>query len=243
MLWKTDLQQMKHFPVWRIPKADEKADGISHAEDVILMSGLYFGDRNTEPRAALVAHFVVTHDLTNAEVRFPKPLDVFVVNLHLTTLKHEREGIPAIDAEAAAIRVQQLETVLYGIVSRYNLWRSDLYRVDGESPDAGTEQTDRYSPIWFLCGDFNLTPESLEYQFIQRANFVDVCPAKGHGSKASGRGKRAQLTVDYIFAGPEFVSLDPMILREAIKGGITPEYTVKVSDHYPIFAVVPLTPR
>jgi endonuclease/exonuclease/phosphatase family metal-dependent hydrolase len=244
MLWKTDLPQLRHFPVWRIPDATVVADGDAHIEEVILMSGMYFGDRNTEPRAALVAHFVITQDLKNTPTRFSKPLDVFVVNLHLTTLKNEREGIPSIDAEAAATRAHQLDIILNGIVSRYNLWRSDGYRTGGERPPVNSgEDPDRYSPVWILCGDFNLTPESDEYQRLQRANFVDVCPAKGQGNKASGFGTRARLTVDYIFAGPKFVSLDPVIVDDAIKGGMTPEYWVKVSDHYPIFAQVPLTPR
>jgi len=243
-LWKTGVQQFRHFPVWRIPNLDAEPDGAVHIEEVILMSGLYFGDRNTEPRAALVTHFVITHDLKNASLRFLRPLDVFVVNLHLTTLKHEREGIPQIDEEAAQIRSHQLDIILAGIVSRYNIWRSDKYRTSGEFPTTGSgDDTDRFSPVWILCGDFNFTPDSAEYLRIQRANFVDVCPNKGSGTKASGRGTRARLTLDYIFAGPQFVSLDPVIVDDAIKGALTPEYTVKVSDHYPIFAEVPLTPR
>lgn len=244
MLWKSGLPQFKHFPVWRIPDLDAVADDGKHIEEVILMSGLYFGDRNTEPRAALVTHFVITHDLKNAAMRFPRPLDVFVVNLHLTTLKHEREGIPEIDERAEQLRSHQLDIILDGIVSRYNLWRSDGYRTSGEVTAVGSgDDSDRYSPVWILCGDFNFTPDSIEYHRVQRANFVDVCLNKGFGTKASGRGTRARLTLDYIFAGPKFVSLDPVIVDDAIKGSFTPDYTVKVSDHYPMFAEVPLTPR
>ena len=53
-------------------------------------SGLYFGDRNTEPRAALVSHFIYDSGPSTGD---PKPLDIFVVNLHLTTLMMEREGV------------------------------------------------------------------------------------------------------------------------------------------------------
>jgi endonuclease/exonuclease/phosphatase family metal-dependent hydrolase len=242
-LWRNDVAQFKHFPVWRIPDLATEPDGAAHPEEVILMSGLYFGDRDTEPRAALVTHFVVSHELRNPRIKLSKPLDVFVVNLHLTTLKGEREGIPQIDEEAARIRSHQLDIVLSGIVSRYNAWRSTGYRTSGAPPSGEGEEPDRYSPIWILCGDFNFTQDSLEYHRIQRANFVDVCPVKGLGTKASGFGARARLTVDYIFAGPKFISLDPVIVDDAIKGAATPEYSIKVSDHYPIFAEVPLTPR
>ncbi|HEX2120912.1 MAG TPA: endonuclease/exonuclease/phosphatase family protein, partial [Thermoanaerobaculia bacterium] len=196
------------------------------------------------PRAALVAHFVVTHDLTKLSNRLAKPLDVFVVNVHLTTLKHEREGVPAIDEEAAALRSHQLDIILGGIVSRYNQWRTGKYQTSGEPPQNSTgDDSSRYSPVWVLCGDFNFTPESLEYSRVQRANFVDVCPNKAHGTKASGFGGHARLAVDHIFAGPKFVSLDPVVLDEFIKKARTPEYWVTVSDHYPIFGEVPLTPH
>ena len=243
-LWRTDRFDFKHFAVWDIPGIDSLPDGKRHIEDVILMSGLYFGDRNTEPRAAAVTHFILTHDLENPSAKLPKPLDVFVVNLHLTTLKNEREGLPEIDERAARIRAHQLDIILNGIVSRYNLWRSDAYKTSGVAT-VRTERTDteRYSPVWILCGDFNFSPDSEEFHKVTRANFVDVCPQKGGGSKASGFGKRARLTLDYIFAGPKFVSLDPVVVGDGIAINPIPDYTVKASDHYPLFASVPLTPR
>ena len=91
ILWRKDL---KHFPIWSLPNIEVKGSKKSIVEDVILMSGLYFGDRNTEPRAALVAHFVKPV-LTKKKGKKIKPLDIFVVNVHLTTLKREREGVPA----------------------------------------------------------------------------------------------------------------------------------------------------
>jgi endonuclease/exonuclease/phosphatase family metal-dependent hydrolase len=238
ILWRKDLP---HFPVWSLPKRGATPDGLSHVEEVILMSGLYLGDRNTEPRAALVAHFTLDNGFAEGQ-NFTKPLDVFIVNLHLTTLIREREGIPKIDEEASLIRLSQLDIILYGIVSRYNEWRQGGYRFRGERRDPQpSEDFDRHYPIWILCGDFNFTPESIEYAKIKRMNFIDLCPSKGWGTKGSGFGSQATITCDYIFAGPKFVSLDAVITDEGIKGNPMPDYRIKVSDHYPLFAGVPLS--
>jgi hypothetical protein len=244
VLWRDDLAGFRHFPVWSVPGPTAQPDGKSHVEEVILMSGLYFGDRDTEPRAAAVSHFVISNDLRDSHSELPKALDVFVVNLHLTTLKGEREGIPQIDGEATVIRSHQVDIILNGIVSRYNKWRNRGYRSTGftAEPNEG-DDFKRYSPIWILCGDFNFTPDSLEYQRVKGANFVDVCPNKGSGSKGSGFGSLATLTVDYILVGPKFVSLDPVVVENAVVGNPTPDTTVRVSDHYPLYATIPFTPR
>jgi hypothetical protein len=244
ILWRNNKPGFHHFAIWDIPRIDKFPDGKPHVEEVILMSGLYFGSRDTEPRAAIVSHFVVGGADTDGSSSLPKPLDVFVVNCHLTTLKNEREGIPAVDREAAQVRSHQMDIILNGIVSRYNRWCASKYRVDGVPLTNEDEiERNRYSPIWILCGDFNFSPESEEYNKVMRANFLDVCPQKGRGNKSSGFGGRPQITVDYIFAGPKLVSLDPVVVADEIRDNPLPDYNIKVSDHYPIFAHIPLTPR
>ena len=112
------------------PPAMEKGYLVEH---VHLESGLYLGDRNTEPRGALIAHFI--YDPAKHSTGVPlarKPLDVFVVNLHLTTLLMEREGDSKIDGRASEIRQSQLNIVLHGVVSRYNAWREGGYPQRGE---------------------------------------------------------------------------------------------------------------
>lgn len=237
MLWQTDLP---HFPVFALPDTNIKHSGNQHVEDVILMSGLYFGDRNTEPRAALVAHFVISKHLQQ-KTRLTKPLDVFVVCLHLTTLMNEREGIPEIDQRASDVRMEQLDIVLDGIVSRYNLWGECGFLFPGERVLVRDRTSDRFSAIWVLTGDFNFTEESSEYKRITRMNFIDVCPDKDQGTKGSEFRGNATITCDYIFAGPKYVSLEPTIVENAVQNNPKPDYSVKVSDHYPIFAEVPLT--
>lgn len=225
-----------HCPVFDLPAEvlSSQFDGRHFIEQVNLESGLYFGDRDTEPRAALVAHFVLSMP------GFKCPLDLFVVNVHLTTLTMEREGIPDVDALASKIRLAQLDVIFTGIVSRYNSWRQRGYPQRGaKRPLKDGETEKRYPPMWVLTGDFNFTPESVEYQSILRTNFMDVVSIKGTGTKAKGIGQHAQLTLDYIFAGPKFISLDPLITQVKIQDNRVMHHQT-VSDHYPMFAKLPI---
>jgi endonuclease/exonuclease/phosphatase family metal-dependent hydrolase len=163
------------FPVWDLSNLHQDSpvtDRFHYVEHVHLDSGLYFGDRNTEPRAALVMHFIYDpHDGDGLS----KPVDIFVVNLHLTTLMKEREGVPEIDALATATRLGQLDIVFNGIVSRYNSWRQDGYPERGRTRNPEPhEEFDRHSPVWILAGDFNFTENSYEYTYVERRNFIDT---------------------------------------------------------------------
>jgi endonuclease/exonuclease/phosphatase family metal-dependent hydrolase len=229
---------LPHQPVWDLPKSGRnvpKRTMPNYVEKVGLESGLYFGDRDTEPRAALVAHFVFNPDDA-------KPLDIFVVNVHLTTLTREREGVPKIDREATRIRLSQLDVVFDGIVSRYNSWRRGgfLERND-HRPEEDWETFDRHEPVWILAGDFNSTPDSYEYKAIQGVNFMDVIKNKGAGTKAPGAGNPATLTLDYVFVGPAFVALDPLVLEADI--GNNSVHDIRVSDHFPMTATIPIWGR
>jgi endonuclease/exonuclease/phosphatase family metal-dependent hydrolase len=232
MLFRKDVP---HFPVWDLSACGEKTwPGKRHfVEQVNMEYGLYFGHRSSEPRAALVAHFIYNPKPN-------KPLDIFVVNLHLTTLLMEREGIPEIDMEASKIRLAQLDLIFRGIVSRYNRWKhQDFPERGGPRKKEPHETYKRYEPVWILAGDFNFTPESVEYQTVQRMNFIDAVPNKGSGTKAKGAGKEATIVVDYIFAGPKFISLNPLIIEDEVSGN-TVQHDAKGSDHYPMFAKIPL---
>jgi len=236
LLFRNDVP---HFPIWDLSasnKKEPKSKRDHYIEQVNLESGLYFGDRNTEPRATLVAHFIYNPDSDNG-----KPLDIFVVNLHLTTLIMEREGIPEIDLEASKIRLAQLDIILRGIISRYNIWKQQGFPDRGERPKEPLpgDTFIRYEPVWILAGDFNFTENSVEYQTIKRLNFIDVVPGKGSGTKAKGVGNPATLTVDYIFAGPKFISLDHLITEDGISNNNV-NHDVKGSDHYPMCAMIPL---
>jgi endonuclease/exonuclease/phosphatase family metal-dependent hydrolase len=226
---------------WTCPKCGkiheiktDKEKREHYIEKVDLESGLYFGDRDTEPRAALVAHFIINPE------NDPKPLDIFVINTHLTTITMEREGIPEIDSKATEIRLSQLEVIFKGIVSRYNSWKQKGYPARDKVRKFGNHETaKRHPPVWIVAGDFNFTQTSTEYERIQRWNFMDVVPNKGSGTKAKGAGKPASLTLDYIFAGPKFISLDPLIIEQSISDNHV-SHQVEFSDHYPMFARIPL---
>jgi endonuclease/exonuclease/phosphatase family metal-dependent hydrolase len=231
-------EDVPHFPVWDLSCSNRNASkGNRHfIEQVNIESGLYFGDRNTEPRAALVSHFIFNLDGANT-----KPQDVFVVNLHLTTLMMERVGIPEIDLLASKIRLNQLGIVFHGIVSRYNTWKEQGFpeRNKPREKRAG-EAFERHEPLWVLAGDYNFTEESEEFQTIQRMNFMDVIPKgmKGTGTKAKGASNPATLVVDYIFAGPKFISLDPHIIGRELDNNCV-DHEIHGSDHYPCCAKIP----
>jgi len=226
---------LPHQPVWSLPSDGKHQPRIlkkNYLEKVGLESGLYFGDRDTEPRAALVAHFVF-----NPKGK-PKPLDIFILNIHLTTLTMEREGVPEIDRRATKIRLSQLDIIFDGIVSRYNSWRRGGFRERGEHRKPEDWETfDRHEPVWILAGDFNSTKSSHEYKAIQDVNFMDVIK-KDTATKAPGAGKEATLILDYIFAGPAFVSLDPLIMSAGIKSNHVED--IRVSDHCPLIANIPI---
>ncbi|NQT39426.1 MAG: endonuclease/exonuclease/phosphatase family protein [Planctomycetes bacterium] len=238
------------FPVWDLSGLGQDipaTDRPHFVEIVHLDSGLYFGDRNTEPRAALVLHFI--YDPKNRDAP-SKPLDIFVVNLHLTTLMMEREGVPQIDSLASRVRLAQLDIVFNGIVSRYNSWRQDGYpeRRKEREPEQH-ENFDRHSPLWILAGDFNFTEESDEYMYIKRRNFIDTVPdigkvsPYGRGSKAKGVKADPTLTLDYVFAGPKFVSFDPVIEETGIgQNRVMHEHKYRASDHYPVLSTIDFTP-
>ena len=66
--------------------------------------------------------------------------------------------------------------------------------------------------------------------------------SKGRGTKASGNGKDPTLTLDYVFAGPKFVSLDPAISPEFVQNKVIRDSEVRASDHYPVLSTMYLTP-
>ncbi len=261
ILVRTDFPR---YPVWELPLVTEakarqeeesartglskswrgtQAECSSCVEVVQLECGLYFGDRNTEPRAALVTH-VVLPELGGEGIKCP--LDLFVVNLHLTTLMGEREGVPDIDEEAAKTRMRQLNLVLNDTVSRYNLWRKNIYRLRSNGKTDEDLKKDprhqRCNPVWIIAGDFNCTPESLEYQTLVRRGFVDMMP-KINGehvlTKSRGLHRPAEISLDYVFAGPRFEAISPSDVGQTSRV----LHELDASDHKPLLVEIPIRPR
>lgn len=245
------------FPVWSLPAVGasyedwlEALSGTpsydiasrSFVEEVLLELGLYFGDRNTEPRCASVMHIVIGEYFFEGNQSLKNPLDIFVLNTHLTTLMIEREGVPEIDKQASNIRIKQLDIIFDGIISRYNKWRKEGFLIRGKKVKPKEVEThERHSPIWILCGDFNFTPESEEYRYVKNRNFKDLIKNHGLGTKTSGLGKDPTLTVDYIFAGPLFEAIDPHYVDLKIDvNKVEVDDLTKISDHFPILAILPI---
>lgn len=214
ILWRKDIA---HAAIWDF----ESRMGKDIPKEIVrLDTGLFVGSRDTEPRLAVVTHF--TFDEST------KPIDIFIVNLHLTTLRGEREGSPSIDGAASIIRQGQLTVVLNGIVSRYNEWIKTR------------NITNRHPAIWLLAGDMNCLPESAEINFLKKMNFIDLNPNKGDGTKGTSVPiNKGTITLDYIFAGPSYYALDPYITTRSIQNNPLPFDHIKVSDHFPIRSDIP----
>jgi endonuclease/exonuclease/phosphatase family metal-dependent hydrolase len=218
ILWREDIE---HASIWDF---DPHLGARIEKEIVHLDTGLFTGNRDTEPRLAVVTHFIV--QTGNG------PLDVFIINLHLATLKGEREGSPRKDNAASKTRQRQIDLVMYGIISRYNEWSQENLQNQGIK---------RLPAIWILAGDFNCTPNSPEIGGIQRMNFIDLNPNKASGTKGKGVPiQRATITLDYIFAGPVYHALDPYLVKKEVEANPTPFTQFQVSDHFPVFAEVPI---
>jgi len=233
-------EELTHVPVWDLRKSssNKPKEDRHFIEQVNLESGLYFGERGSEPRAALVAHF-----LKNPTNHDDKPLDIFVINTHLTTLRMEREGIPEIDLAARKIRSWQIDVIFNGIISRYNKWRREEYRDRGTKRVLKNWETNkRFEPVWIIAGDFNFIYESVEYERIIKMNFIDLVPNKDIKTKSKGVNNPPTLTLDYIFGGPKFIALDKFVYGKKendFKQNIV-DKNVQGSDHYPLIATIPI---
>jgi endonuclease/exonuclease/phosphatase family metal-dependent hydrolase len=218
LLWR---QTLPHAAIWDFAG---QTGSTLEKEIVRIETGLFTGSRDTEPRIAVVTHFISEFQ--------GKPLDIFVINLHLTTLKGEREGSPSKDVAASRVRQQQLEVVANGVVSRYNEWVADRRQKDK-----------RLQAIWVLGGDFNCMPNAPEIKALERMNFIDLNPTKGSGTKGTTVPvERATITLDYLFAGPAYFSIDPYLAIQATNANPLPLSQYRVSDHFPVLADVPIIP-
>lgn len=233
------------FGVWDLDKNQSnsiKPDNRHLAiEKIDLQSGLYFGDRDSESRAALVSHFIFGPKCKNKCISSEKlPLDIFVVNAQLSALTGEREGLPMIEANASTKRMKQLELIIIDIVSRYNAWRQKGYPLQGrKNLPTKNETFNRHTPIWILSGAFNFTEHSEEYEFVRRMNFADAIPSKNVPTKANGLGKAPVLSLDHIFMGPSMMSMDRVFSDEVFLRNRV-DTLPKGSDHYPLVAWISL---
>jgi len=137
----------------------------------------------------------------------------------------------------------QLDTIMDGIISQYNIWRKSGYNLRDKPMIITDEETiDRNSPVWIITGDLNFSPQSEEYRYIIRQNFSDLLEENSKKfTKSKGLGEQPTLTLDYVFAGPLFESIDPKLLSlSSANNDITTDDLVCVSDHFPIFVSLPL---
>jgi len=175
-------------------------DCISCFEPISITTGLYQGNRDTEPRMVIMGRAKLESGKQSRYLNY--------LNIHLNTLSGEREGNLRLNRHAVASRLRQVELILDNIVSAYQ--EASRYRVpEGMEPDE--------RDIWIIGGDFNTTPDSAEIAMIRRSGFVDTIPDKCMedadpsntfhnqiGSKWSlGDNGNPPIVLDYIFCGLE----------------------------------------
>ncbi len=134
-------------------------------EAIHTTTGLYLGNRDTEPRLVVLGRMKLPDGTGQRYVN--------CLNVHLTTLKGEREGNIRLDRQGSRTRLQQLDLILDNIISAYQEARE--HRMPRTAP---TQKED----IWVMAGDFNATPDSEELELVRRAGFVD-----GHTDKDKKR--------------------------------------------------------
>ncbi|MCK5665914.1 MAG: endonuclease/exonuclease/phosphatase family protein [Thiotrichaceae bacterium] len=214
ILWKKDI---KHSSLWSTRSRHLKTGPRLEKEEVRIETGLFTGNRDTEPRMAVVSHFNILNR------------DFYIINLHLTTLKGEREGFPEKDNQGSLFRQEQVNTILNGIVSRLN----------ADQHQRSSHLKKKVLPgIWILGGDFNATPEAPEISKIQQMNFTRLC--SDAPTKRSKKGTKPIIKVDYFFAGPCHYAFDPDKLSKKTSH-YTIDYELNISDHYPIITRFPVS--
>ena len=224
-----------------LPGADEKIYNQSLLSNVYLESGLYFGDRDTEPRSCSVLHLVLPNVIQSTS-RIKRPLDVFVLNIHLTKLVAESLGPEESKRKAAKqgtlVRSKQFERILSDIVLRREKWQKDGFPVRGRVTVPNQFETcDRYAPLWIALGDFNFAPTSKEYKQITDKYFIDINPEENIPTKMSKIDSCFTEIVDYVFLRPSFQSGKDLGLGYRVAGQAFPCTNANmVSDHYPILA-------
>ena len=185
-----------------VPEHADKADPycVSCFEPVHITTGLYLGNRDTEPRMVIMGRAKLESDGHSRYLNY--------LNIHLNTLNGEREGNVRLNRSAATSRLQQVELILDNIVSAYQ--ETTSYRMP-----TGMEQGER--DIWVIGGDFNTTPDSAEVAMIRQSGFIDAIPDKRIEDADPGSGFHGQvgskwslddagtpaIMLDYIFCGLE----------------------------------------
>ena len=244
-------------PLWEEQQLSSGRRAEDSFDAIHLSTGLYVGDRNTEPRLAALGRFFKTFESSSKDNA--TSLEVCILNVHLSTLRHERENMPGFDMESSALRRSQIDTLLKYVITPYNKairdkWEEGWNKIEpvGQDRKDGLKQR---TPLWFIAGDLNCSPESSEMQFLEQMHFVDLLkPPVGkerQGTKMDSSHDPPTLVLDYILAGPSFTLerrgaakftsdlnsqvIDIQKLLPALN------YATFPSDHIPVFADLQLS--
>jgi len=214
----------------------------SLVSEIPLHPGLYFGDRDTEQRGCSVLHIVLGEPKSKMGEPHHPPLDIFVLNTHLTTLISERTR-ETTNPEAEKIRMKQLQTIIGSIIERFEGWYNGGFKIRGKKVEPTPFEThDRRPPAWILTGDLNITPGSKEYNYlINEKGFKDPADQKCTGTKKQDRDSEPPITLDHILAR-QSTKLFHKKHRYELSGRCS-VLTIEgnPSDHYPLLAILSIS--
>jgi hypothetical protein len=210
----------------------------NNIEQIFFGTGLYMGNRDTERRSALVVHLVFNTEENVENQGEIKILDIFIINTHLTTLKSERDGLINSEKKAVSDRLNQLEIIVNGIFNRYNTWREEEAKKE-------IMLIKRTEPLWILTGDFNFTPFSPEYKFLESHGFQNLHQQNNYKpTKSLKYGEEPLIINDYIFITSKNSVNKPLFqLKDFGKNYVydwNNQHIRGISDHYPLFASIPI---
>jgi endonuclease/exonuclease/phosphatase family metal-dependent hydrolase len=157
-LWVDEARPPQNLPDVDRPTSQPQYDLCFEA--IHTTTGLYLGSRDTEPRLVVLGRLKLPDPPGERYVNF--------LNVHLTTLKGEREGNIRRDRLGSRARMQQLDLILDNVISPYQ-------EADHRMPRVAPDQKE---DTWVIAGDFNATPDSGELELARRVGFVDGNPDK-----------------------------------------------------------------
>lgn len=223
-----------------LPGIDCTASLSSCIQNVNLGSGIYFGDRDTEPRGCSILHLVFPFHRTYQQ---DKPLDVFILNTHLTTLLAERTtasegGGKETVKQVIALRKSQMTQILDNVVFRYENWIQSGFKVRGRPVKLNScETVERWAPLWVILGDFNFTQNSEEYNWFVNQGMSHLPYQEKPDTISEKFSYSPQSIVDHVFIRPTLESAN-FVQKLNFSGFTSSIETKEVSDHSPIFAKI-----
>lgn len=139
-----------------------------------------------------------------------------VINVYLEPFRLNKNMIGLQDEYCGRVENNKIKTLLSKLIPTFKTHEDQVKKIR-RAIDSSPH------PV-ILAGDFNSVPNSWEYYNLSK-NLKDVFLEVGNGSSTSFHDYKFPLRLDYIFTSKSIQSLSYKV-----------DYSVKLSDHYPVIA-------